>query len=211
MVKLLLLLGLVVGFLSYTSESLRFELQSGNTKCVAEEINSNSLTVGKYSVVNPNEGYPIPDSHKLTVRVTSTYGNTLHSADNQVSGQFSFVAAEAGSYMACFFAPDHKPQTTFVVDFDWRTGVAAKDWSNVAKKSNVELMELEITKMFDTVKFIEEEMFNLRVKEEEMQELNKSTSSKMFLFTFLSILICLSVAGIQVWHLKTFFEKKKLI
>jgi hypothetical protein len=27
------------------------------------------MTVGNYSVVNPNEGYPIPDSHKITVRV----------------------------------------------------------------------------------------------------------------------------------------------
>lgn len=71
--------------------------------------------------------------------MTSTYGNSLHSADHQESGQFSFVAAEAGSYMACFFAPDYKPPTTFVVDFDWRTGVAAKDWSSVAKKSNVEV------------------------------------------------------------------------
>ncbi|XP_048319059.1 transmembrane emp24 domain-containing protein p24delta9 [Ziziphus jujuba] len=202
---------LVVGFLSFTSESLRFDLKSGLTKCISEDINSNSMTVGKYSIVNPNEGHPLPDSHKLTVRVTSQYGNTLHSADHQDSGQFSFAAAEAGSYMTCFFAPDHKPETTLTVDFDWRTGVSTKDWSNVAKKGSVELMELELKKMLDTVTTIHEEMFYLRLKEEEMQELNKSTSTKMTVFTLLSIVICLSVAGMQLWHLKTFFEKKKLI
>lgn len=55
------------------------------------------------------------------------------------SGQFAFVAAEAGDYMACFWAPDHKPQITLTVDFDWKTGVAAKDWSNVAKKGQVDV------------------------------------------------------------------------
>lgn len=55
------------------------------------------------------------------------------------SGQYAFVAAEAGDYMACFWASDHKPPTTFTVDFDWRTGVAAKDWSNVAKKGQVDV------------------------------------------------------------------------
>lgn len=55
------------------------------------------------------------------------------------SGQFAFVAAEAGDYMACFWAADHNPQITLTVDFDWKTGVAAKDWSNVAKKGQVDV------------------------------------------------------------------------
>ena len=48
-------------------------------------------------------------------------------------------------------------------------------------------------------------------REEEMQELNRSTNSKMAWFSFGSLVVCLSVAGLQFWHLKTFFEKKKLI
>lgn len=73
------------------------------------------------------------------VQVTSTYGNSYHSAENVDSGQFAFTAAEAGDYMTCFFAIDHNPKTTLTVDFDWRTGVAAKDWTNVAKKGQVDV------------------------------------------------------------------------
>lgn len=70
MVGLRLLLATVIaGFLLSTSECLRFELQSGHTKCIVEDIKSSAMTVGKYSVVNPNEGQPMPNSHKLTVRV----------------------------------------------------------------------------------------------------------------------------------------------
>ncbi|CAM8979954.1 unnamed protein product [Rhodiola kirilowii] len=87
----------------------------------------------------------------------------------------------------------------------------AKDWTNVAKKGSVDAMELELKRLFDAVTSIHEEMFYLRDREEEMQELNKSTNSQMAMFSFLSLLVCLSVAGLQFWHLKTFFEKKKLI
>ena len=48
-------------------------------------------------------------------------------------------------------------------------------------------------------------------REEEMQELNRRTNSRMAWLGFLSLAICLSVAGLQLWHLKNFFERKKLL
>ncbi|KAJ6891668.1 hypothetical protein NC651_024997 [Populus alba x Populus x berolinensis] len=242
----LLLITTVIAILSSTSKSIRFELESGNTKCIAEDIKSNSMTVGKYSIVNPHDGQPLPDSYKLTVRVTSSYGNNYHHSELVESGQFAFTASEAGDYMACFWAADHKPAVTLNIDFDWKTGVAAKDWTNVAKKGSVDVfyyegneavefkaslglglvdrseeilllrflwkvMELELKKMYDTVISVQEEMNYLREREEEMQDLNTSTNVKMAWLSFLSIVVCLSVAGLQVWHLKTFFQKKKLI
>ncbi|KAL1569824.1 transmembrane emp24 domain-containing protein p24delta9-like [Salvia divinorum] len=193
------------------ADSIRFDLESGHTKCISEDIKTNSMTVGKYQIVNPNDGHPLPDSHKITVRVTSAYGNSHHYSDHVTEGHFAFQAVEAGDYMACFFAADHKPSTTISVDFDWKSGVVAKDWTSVAKKGSVELMEIELKKMLDTVQSIHDEMYYLREREEEMQLLNKATNNKMFWFSFLSILVCLSVAGMQLWHLKSFFEKKKLI
>uniref|UniRef100_A0A2P2QMC0 Transmembrane emp24 domain-containing protein 10 n=1 Tax=Rhizophora mucronata TaxID=61149 RepID=A0A2P2QMC0_RHIMU len=197
--------------LSSTSESLRFDLESGRTKCISEDIKSGALTVGKYDVLNPNEGHPLPDSQKLTVKVTSSYGNVYHEAEKVGTGNFAFTAPEKGDYMACFFAEEHKPPITLTVEFEWRSGMAAKDWSNVAKKGSVEVMELELKKMYDNVMAIQEEMYYLREREEEMQDLNRSTNSRMGWLSFLSLLVCLSVAGLQVWHLRTFFQKKKLI
>ncbi|CAK9162939.1 unnamed protein product [Ilex paraguariensis] len=205
--SLILILGLTFPIV----HSMRFDLVSGATKCITEDIKSNAMTVGKYSVVNPNEGYPMPDNHKITVRVTSPYGNNYHYGDHVDSGTFAFTAAEAGDYMACFWAPDHKPEMTLSIEFDWRSGVTAKDWSKVAKKGQIEIMELELKKLFDTVTSIHDEMFYLREREDEMQALNRATNSKMATFSFLSLLVCLSVAGLQLWHLKAFFERKKLL
>lgn len=73
------------------------------------------------------------------MQVTSSYGNNYHYSDHVESGQFAFTAAEQGDYMTCFWAIDHRPEDTVTIDFDWKTGIAAKDWPNVAKKGSVDV------------------------------------------------------------------------
>nr|XP_043613310.1 transmembrane emp24 domain-containing protein p24delta9-like [Erigeron canadensis] len=202
---------IIIGFVSLMVQSIRFDMESGHTKCISEDIKTNSMTVAHYSIVHPIEGQALPESHKLTLRVTSTSGNSYHYADHVQSGQFAFQAVEGGDYIACFFALDHHPPVKFPVEFNWKSGVAAKDWSNVVTKTSVDAMELALKKLEDTITSIHEEMFYLRDREQEMQHLNSKTNSRMAWLSFLSLFICLSVAGLQVWHLKSFFEKKKLI
>eukprot|EP01018_Ginkgo_biloba_P037853 Gb_08114 [translate_table: standard] len=72
-------------------------------------------------------------------------------------------------------------------------------------------MELELRKLEDYVTSIYDEMMYLRGREDEMQRLNESTNSKMAWFSIMSFFVCLSVSGWQLWHLKSFFERKKLL
>ena len=71
--------------------------------------------------------------------MSSPYGSTFHYGDQVDSGNFAFTAAEAGDYTTCFWAAEHTPEITLTIDFEWRTGVAAKDWSQVAKKGQIEV------------------------------------------------------------------------
>ncbi|XP_010502341.1 PREDICTED: transmembrane emp24 domain-containing protein p24delta8-like [Camelina sativa] len=205
------ILFLIIALLSPRALSMYFELNSGRTKCTGEEIHENAMSIGKYAIVNPNKDHPLPSSHKIIVKVLPPKGTILHEADHVEAGQFSFTASETGDYITCITAVDHKPETTLTIDFDWKSGVHSKEWTNVAKKSQVLMMDYEVKKLMDTVNSIHEEMYYLREREEEMQELNRSTNSKMAWLSVLSFGVCLSVAGLQLWHLKTFFEKKKLI
>ncbi|KAH1092226.1 hypothetical protein J1N35_019483 [Gossypium stocksii] len=229
---------IILGFMLETKmgESMRFELDSGQTKCISEDIRTNAMSVGKYAIVNPHQD-SLPHSHKLTVKVSSPYGHSYHIGEDVDSGNFAFTATENGAYTSCFWAINHQPPVKLTIDFVWRTGVAAKDWSQVAKKGQVDTMEFELKKLHDTVTYIHEEMYYLRgryeitsfvitipylinlifesqhlqYREEEMQHLNKETNSTMAALSFFSIVVCLSVAGLQVWHLKTFFQRKKLL
>ncbi|KAK9074653.1 hypothetical protein SSX86_007251 [Deinandra increscens subsp. villosa] len=143
-------------------KGMRFDLETGATKCITEDIKINAMTVGKYSIVKPVEGFPLSEEDRITVRVTSPLGNNYHYADRKDSGSFAFTAGEAGDYMACFWAAKQTPDKSLSIDFEWKSGLAAKDWSKVAKKGQVEMMELELKKLYDSVTMVHEEMFNLR-------------------------------------------------
>ncbi|CAI9109744.1 OLC1v1009621C1 [Oldenlandia corymbosa var. corymbosa] len=194
-------------------KSIRFEVASGGKKCILEDIKTNAMTIGRFSVVNPNPGSPMPDHHKVTVRVTSSKGSTYHTTNQVESGTFAFTAYEGGDYKACFWVNHRRPAIVLTIELDWKSGVAAGDGQvhKLATKGQVEAMESELNNMYDLVIMIHDEIFNLREREEEMQALNRSTNSNMAVFSFLSLLVCLSVAGLQLWHLKTFFERKKLL
>ncbi|KAJ0754387.1 putative transmembrane emp24 domain-containing protein [Helianthus annuus] len=189
----------------------RFEIKTGTTKCITDDIQSNSLSVGKYTIINPHQDYPLPDSHRINLRITSPHGSNCHYADKRESGTFAFTAYEDGDYMACFWVAKHNPSATLTIEFDWRSGLAAKDWSKVAKRGQLEMMEVDLKKLSDTIAIIHDEMYYLREREESMQILIRSTNAKMATFSFFSLLVCLVVVSIQLWHLKTFFEKKKVI
>lgn len=206
---LLLRLLVVVGLFSSFSQSFRFELQPGRTKCITEDITSNSMTVGKYHVVPIKLGLPPPDSHRVNVRVTSMLGKHYHSADLVISGEFASMGMNSGDYVTCFWT--NALHHNLTVDFDWKIGVVTKGWSEVLKKGQIDLLEIELWKLQGTVSSIRNEMHYLRSREKEMQEFNISTNDGMLWFSSLSLLICLSVVGMQVWHLKTYFERKKIL
>ncbi|KAJ0551184.1 putative transmembrane emp24 domain-containing protein [Helianthus annuus] len=48
---------------------MRFDLETGATKCITEDIKINAMTVGKYSIVKPVEGFPLSEYDRITVRV----------------------------------------------------------------------------------------------------------------------------------------------
>ncbi|XP_060189847.1 transmembrane emp24 domain-containing protein p24delta9-like isoform X2 [Lycium barbarum] len=143
LIKILyLLICVIIVLLSSLVDAIRFDLISGTTKCITEEIMHDAMTVGKYSVVNPNEGYPLPDNHRITVRVTSPYGNNYHYMNHVESGTFAFTASEGGDYMTCLWAVDQRPPLNLSIDFEWKSGVAAKDWSNIAKRGQIHVQTL---------------------------------------------------------------------
>ncbi|XP_066320142.1 transmembrane emp24 domain-containing protein p24delta9-like [Miscanthus floridulus] len=121
---LLPLLLLVLATAANPAGALRFDLLSGHTKCISDDIKVGAMAVGKYHVMAPDDGaaswsssspsqqQQLPDSHRISLRVTSPYGNSLHYAENVHSGNFAFTASEAGDYLACFWAPDHRPPAT---------------------------------------------------------------------------------------------------
>ncbi|KAJ6835490.1 transmembrane emp24 domain-containing protein p24delta9-like [Iris pallida] len=124
--NLLLFLLLSAASLFSSSSSLRFDLQTGHTKCISEDIKVASMSVGKYSVVNPSSNDdPLPDDHKITVRV-SPYKDT----DTDATPMF---------VVSVLPSPNPSPD----LNFDWILGDVAL-WKQLALRGPRGVWELRL-------------------------------------------------------------------
>ncbi|CAK7357032.1 unnamed protein product [Dovyalis caffra] len=190
------------------SEAVWLNLPASGTKCVSEEIHSNVVVLADYVVVSDDHSH-VPT---ISVKVTSPYGDNLHHKENVTHGQFAFTTHETGNYLACFWLDGHIGGSGDVsVSIDWKTGIAAKDWDSVARKEKIEGVELELRKLEGAVEAIHENLLYLKTREAEMRTVSELTNSRVALFSIMSLGVCIAVSALQVWHLKHYFQKKKLI
>lgn len=182
---------------------------ASRTKCVSEEIQNNVVVLGDYVVISEDHSHTLPT---LTVKVTTPYGNNIHHQENVTHGQFAFTTHEAGNYLACFTVDGHYQGSGDVsVNLDWKTGIAAKDWDSVARKEKIDGVELELKKLEGAVEAIHENLLYLKSREAEMRTVSETTNARVAWFSILSLGICIAVSVTQLWYLKRYFLKKKLI
>ncbi|KAI8532162.1 hypothetical protein RHMOL_Rhmol11G0192200 [Rhododendron molle] len=182
---------------------------ASRAKCVSEEIQNNVVVLGDYVVISEDHTHTLPT---LTVKVTSPYGNNIHHLENVTHGQFAFTTHEAGNYLACFTVDGHYQGSGDVsVNLDWKTGIAAKDWDSVARKEKIDGVELELKKLEGAVEAIHENLLYLKSREAEMRTVSETTNARVAWFSILSLGICIAVSVTQLWYLKRYFLKKKLI
>ncbi|KAH7518244.1 transmembrane emp24 domain-containing protein p24delta3 [Ziziphus jujuba] len=183
-------------------------LPPSGTKCVSEEIQNNVVVLGDYAVVSEEQ----PLTPTISVKVTSPYGNNLHKRENTTHGQFAFTTHEAGNYLSCFWVDGYNHGGGDVsVNLDWKTGIAAKDWESVARKEKIEGVELELRKLEGSVEAIHENLLYLKSREADMRNVSEKTNSRVAWYSMMSLAVCIAVSTLQLWHLKRFFQKKKLI
>ncbi|KAF4354588.1 hypothetical protein CsatB_007838 [Cannabis sativa] len=203
-----------MGFLMTPATAIWLTIPNTGTKCVSEEIQSNVVVLADYYVVHDalDVNHDQPHLPTISARVTSPYGNNLHHLENVTQGQFAFTTTESGNYLACFWMDGKSPEaSSFSVSLDWRTGIAAKDWESVARKEKIEGVELELRKLEGIVDSIRENLVYLKNREAEMREVSEKTNARVAWFSIMSLGVCIFVSGLQLWHLKRFFRKKKLI
>eukprot|EP00271_Cylindrocystis_brebissonii_P015129 TRINITY_DN37181_c0_g1_i1.p1 TRINITY_DN37181_c0_g1~~TRINITY_DN37181_c0_g1_i1.p1 ORF type:complete len:210 (-),score=34.39 TRINITY_DN37181_c0_g1_i1:198-827(-) len=189
------------------SDALRFEV-TAYSKCIGEEIQEGVLVLGDYSVVDGDQ----PPHERITVKVTSPHGVNLHWKEQVESGQFGFTTKEEGQYMACFWIPHAMPGVQKAkVDLDWKKGVAAQDWASVAKKDKLDTIGLELRKLEEAVSDIRDEMNYFSNREEDLRHLNEVANARVAWLGGLSLIVCLGLAALQMWSLKAYFERKKLL
>ncbi|KAI3464500.1 hypothetical protein Pfo_021163 [Paulownia fortunei] len=195
------------------ARGLWLDLPSSGTKCVSEELHNNVVVLADYYAFIGEE-YDVNNTiiPTISVKVTSPYGNDLHHQEKVSHGQFAFTTTETGNYLACFSVDgDHHGGKKVTVGIDWKTGIAAKDWESVAKKEKIEGLELELKKLEEAVQAIHENLNYLINREAEMREVSETTNARVGWYSIMSLGVCIVVSVFQLWYLRRYFQKKKLI
>ncbi|CAN1305221.1 Transmembrane emp24 domain-containing protein p24delta3 [Linum perenne] len=165
-----------------TTDAIWLSIPATGTKCVSEELSNKVVVLADYVVVaDDNNHHPT-----ISVKVTSPYGNHLYQKESSIQGQFAFTTEEAGNYLACF-------------------------WMDGPHHGRNNGVEQELKKLEGAVEAIHENLLYLKNRESEMRIVNEKTNNRVAWFSIMSLGVCISVSFLQLWHLKRFFQKRKLI
>ncbi|XP_075098818.1 transmembrane emp24 domain-containing protein p24delta3-like [Nicotiana tabacum] len=184
------------------AEAIWLEMLATGIKCVFEEIHNNIVVLPNYDVIGDEEHVQANILPTIFVKVTSPFGNNLHHEENITYGQFAFTTTEAGNYMACNY---------WYLLKNW---YCCKDWDSIARKEKIKDVELVLMKLEGRVQAIHEKLLcekEVIFREEKMREVSEKTNAEVAWFSILSLSVCILATAMQVWYLKRFFRKKKLI
>uniref|UniRef100_A0A7S0RXE0 GOLD domain-containing protein n=1 Tax=Chlamydomonas leiostraca TaxID=1034604 RepID=A0A7S0RXE0_9CHLO len=201
------LLAAALVLLPLGTQALEFEMQT-QQKCIYEEINQNVIVVMDFKAFNSHN----PDqAENVDVRVEDPHGQIVNEAHGKAEGQVAFTTKIAGEYKACFTARDLQAAYTTKLRIDWRTGVAATDWNAIAKKEHLDSLTVELRKLEDNIREVYSEMLLLQQREQEMRDISEVTNTRVAYFSLASLLVCMLSGTWQLWYLRRFFQRKKLL
>uniref|UniRef100_A0A7S3QKF9 GOLD domain-containing protein n=1 Tax=Dunaliella tertiolecta TaxID=3047 RepID=A0A7S3QKF9_DUNTE len=199
---------LCCSLLCYPIHALEFEMQD-KTKCIYEEVNANVLVVADYKAFNKDRVEQLVEI--VNVKVEGPHSGVLYEKKDVSEGQFAFTAKIGGEYKACFSVRDMSIAQATKLRVDWKTGVAATDWSAVAKKEHLDQLSVELRKLEDSIREVYTDMLMLQQREQEMRDISEITNTRVAFYSLGSLLVCIASGVWQLWYLRKFFQRKKLL
>ncbi|KAG0297920.1 vesicle coat component [Dissophora globulifera] len=199
-------------------EALKFDLPAENVDDATPRCLSMYIDAETHVELKVKAG---PGPHqKLSVVVTddSEHANQLWKKDSLTEAlqKASFIHKHAGDVVICFtnvLSDGLKPDSRYsrTVEFTIQFGSETVDYVKVAKEEKLKPMEVELRKLEDIVKDVMKNMIHLQKREEIMRDTNESTNARVKWFSTMTMGVLLLLGLWQIFYLKRFFRKKRLI
>ncbi|XP_065184134.1 transmembrane emp24 domain-containing protein 10-like [Sycon ciliatum] len=193
--------------LSVCANGLSFYLTPGEKRCLKEEVHKQQMVVGQYSI---SDGEPA-----VSILATDQAGHTLFSKENAKQGKFAFTEDEFEVVDICFKSHTNAVashiKTSREVKLTLKHGAEARNYDQIAKAEKLKPLELELRRLEDLAQEVVNDFQYMREREKEMRDTNESTNSRVFWFSIFSIGCLVTLATWQVFYLRDYFKKQKLI
>lgn len=170
----------------------------------SEDVFNNDLLIGSWKFDRDNG----PNEQPLTIIIYDTNKNIIKKSVD-VHGQFTFTSVGNGFYDFCF---DNDNKYVRAVTFSLETTlIHNKKNEGIAENKDIQPLQRQFQQILANAKHLMNDLEALKDKEWKSRNLNESTNSRMWWFTFLSLVVLFVTSAYQIYFLKQFFQKKKLI
>ena len=173
-------------------------------KCVSEEHNERAIVLFSFKSI---------DNVKLSIKVFDPNDKVVKQFEDVAEGDYGFTAEVGGDYKACFFAAQiaAEDRVKHRVSLEWKSGVAATTWGKIAKEEDVDVFTKSLRRLEADLTEVHETMLELRKLEADMRDKNEATNSRVVWMGMISLSVCVALAFWQIFYLKAFFKRKKVL
>jgi len=194
----------------FVAEALEFDLvhrgdsEYDDMKCVSEEHNERAIVLFSFKSI---------DNVKLSIKLFDPNEKVVKQFEDVSEGDYGFTAEVGGDYKACFFAAQipAEDRAKHRVSLEWKSGVAATTWGKIAKETDVDVFTKSLRRLEADLIEVHETMLELRKLEADMRDKNEATNSRVVWMGLISLVVCVGLAFWQIFYLKAFFKRKKVL
>ena len=197
-----------------SATDFQVKIPTAGTRCFGEELQAHDLLVVRAeSVINKDINFTMiiknsvnEGSHKYDV---SGGGREVYREEKKNSVSHAFTATLAGPHWVCISNLDASKDLDILVTM--KSGVAAKDYSKIAKKEHLEPSQVAMRRIDDMLNEYRGNLFYQRRREERMRETVDSTADRALAFCLFNGALIVVVGLLQAYYFRRFFRSKKII
>ena len=145
---------------------------------------------------------------ELRIRLFDVNGRTIYTKNNEKKHKITYTTVESGNHKLCI---DNYSSNNNTIQFVYKNGIEAKDYSQLARLDNLKPIDVNIAKLQDKM----EELFHEMVSFKELEKSNLNEFDRIFGRVIFFSVILFSLMGvitfITISFVRNYLKHRKVI
>ena len=194
----LIFLLLLLNFSPSNCANFGFEVKPGRTYCVGEYLTEDTVAIFAMSSNQKN----------IIINLSDPQGKYLYTKKYQQDVRLSLTATESGNYEMCLKNND---RVDAKIRFEFLSGIAAMDASEIAKESSIQPAEAAIVRLKDMSQDLINDLNSVVKEEDQNLKANDAISSKITMVSIITLGVMIAVGVIETVYIQKYLQNRKLI
>ena len=194
----LIFLLILLNFSPSNCANFGFEVKPGRTYCVGEYLTEDTVAIFAMSSNQKN----------IIINLSDPKGKHLYTKKYQQDVRLSLTATESGNYEMCIKNNDRQDAK---IRFEFLSGIAAMDASEIAKESSIQPAEAAIVRLKDMSQDLINDLNSVVKEEDKNLKANDAISSKITMVSIITLAVMIAVGVIETVYIQKYLQNRKLI